>query len=316
MLAYNIFIESYPVVVGSDGAGEVAQVGSNVKGLKVGDRVFFQGIIGKTDYCTFQEYCVMPAELVGLTPKSISDEEAAGVSLVSMAVTAAFYHKDGLDFQPHPWQSGGGETGKGKSLVILGGSSSVGQIAIQLAKLSGFSRIVTASSSAHLEHLKTLGADVVLDRRIATAQDYVDAAKEYPLAAVLDSISGLDTGLLGVDILQTAYPNGPPPEVGKSQSTIIQLYHPDPKVGEAAKASGKAPVEIRVVWGIGSSPHLRPTAIELMKALSGEQGYMAKGQIVPNRPLVVEGGITAVDEALEKNKNGISGRKLVIKPQD
>lgn len=58
----------------------------------------------------------------------------------------------------------------------LGGSSSVGQYAIQLARLSGYTRIITSASGQHVDYLKTLGAHVVLDRAMKdSVQDFVDA---------------------------------------------------------------------------------------------------------------------------------------------
>jgi NADPH:quinone reductase-like Zn-dependent oxidoreductase len=310
----GIFVEEWPTILGSDAAGEIADVGANVHHFEQGDRVFFQGIIGRLDSCTFQQYVTMPAELVAHTPAAISDDEAAGVSLASVAVVAAFYHKDGLDIQPHPWQGGGDKAGKGKSIVILGGSSSVGQYAIQLARLSGFSNIVTASSPAHHQKLKELGATVILDRNTSSPSDYVEAAKSHPLGAVLDSISAAETGIEGVRILQAANPNGVPSDAGLAQSTLIHLIHVKDEIYEAAKEKGKAEILVKVTWGVGSSPHLRATAVEFTKALSGDDGYLSKGIIRPNEPLVIKGGLDNLEAALEKNKAGVSGQKVVIRP--
>lgn len=316
ILDWGFFVNEWPTIVGSDAAGQIVQLGSKVKDFKIGDRVLFQGVIGVQDSSTFQQFVTMPAELVGLTPKSVADDEAASVCLASMAVIASFYHKDGLDITPHPWQSGGEKAGNGKSIIILGGSSSVGQYAIQLARLSGFSNIVTASSSTHHESLKALGATVTLDRNTASPSDYAQAAKSYPLGAVLDSISSPETGIEAVRILQATNPDGVPSGTGLEQSTMIHLLDPKPEILEAAKESGKAQVSVKNVWGIGSAPHLRPTAIEFMKALSGENGYLAKGEMKPNRPLVVKGGLASLEEALAKNKKGVSGEKVIIKPNE
>lgn len=313
---WGMFIEEYPAVVGSDAAGEVVAAGKDVQGFQAGDRVFFQGILGKEAHSTFQQYVTMHAELVGHTPKSVTDEEAAGVCLAIMAVLAAFYHADGLDIQPHPWQKGGDQAGKGKSIVVLGGSSSVGQYAIQLARLSGFSTIVTGSSPAHHELLKSFGATAVLDRNTATPSDYAQAASVHPLGAVLDSVSSPETGVEAVKVLAAANPNGVPAAAGLPQSTMIHLLGIPDEVAEAARALPKANVATKNVWGLGSGPHLRPTAVEFMKALSGEHGYLATGAIRPNRPLVVEGGLASLEEALAKNKKGVSGRKLVIRPNE
>jgi NADPH:quinone reductase-like Zn-dependent oxidoreductase len=146
MRDHDAFIKEYPAVLGSDGAGVVVAIGADVKGLRVGDRVFFQGIIGNYDSSTFQQYCKMPAELLSKTPENISDEEASGIMLATMAVVTAFYAEEGHGTTP-PWEEGGRYVGKGRSIIIIGGASSVGQYAIQMARLSGYERIVTNASS-------------------------------------------------------------------------------------------------------------------------------------------------------------------------
>lgn len=313
---WGIFVDEFPAIVGSDAAGVIVKAGSSVQNVKEGDRVTFQGIIKTPDSSTFQQYVVMPAELVGLLPESISDEQGAGVCLASMAVVAAFYHEDGVDIKPHPWEEGGDKAGEGKSIVIVGGSSSVGQYAIQLAKLSGFSNIVTASSASHHDHLKKLGAHNVLDRNSAKPADYADACKAYPLGTALDSISTAETGVLAVEILAAANPNGVPSSAGVQQSTVIHLLDVKDEMKEAAQKVGNANIRLTNVWGVGSAPHLRSTAAAFMKALGGPDGYLAKGQMTPNRPIVVKGGLASLDEALKKNKDGVSGEKVVILPNE
>ena len=57
-----------------------------------------------------------------------------------MAAAVGLYHSTGLGLAA-PWDNK--NAGKGKAIVILGGSSSVGQYTVQLARLSGYSKIVT-----------------------------------------------------------------------------------------------------------------------------------------------------------------------------
>lgn len=318
---WNIFIKEYPGIVGTDAAGEIVALGSNVKDLSVGDRVFFQGIISKNDHATFQQYTTIPADLVALTPENITDEQAAGISLASIAVVAAFYHPDGgVDLHPRPWEKDGDQAGKGKAVVILGGSSSVGQYAIQLARLSGFDAIITASSPAHHDTLKKLGATVVLDRNKASIQDYVDAAtaSKHAFAFVFDSISTDETMLQGVQILQKANPVGA--DNAKRSNlrapTLTTVYTIVDSIKEAAQSGdqGRAEkIDTFNVWGIGSSPHLRQEAVAFMKAASK---WLSTTQFIPNRPTVVPGGLQNLEQALEKNKAGVSGEKVVIRPFD
>lgn len=90
---WGVFMPGYPAILGSDAAGEIAAVGPGVEGLEVGTRVFFQGIIGKYESSTFQQYTKMPAALVSKTPSNISDEQAAGVHLGTVAAVASLYDK-------------------------------------------------------------------------------------------------------------------------------------------------------------------------------------------------------------------------------
>ncbi|RAL10223.1 zinc-binding alcohol dehydrogenase family protein [Aspergillus homomorphus CBS 101889] len=305
---YNVFLKSYPAVLGSDAAGTIVGVGSEVKSHTVGERVFFQGIIGNYAASTFQQYCVMPAELVSKTPANISDDQAAGISLASMAVVTGFYDKTGHAIAPPPWDAAGGsEAGKGKAIAILGGSSSVGQYAIQFARLSGFDRIITNASAAHHEFLKGLGAHVVLDRKSATAQDFVAAAGEgVALSYVYDAISTKETQKLGVEIAQATQ--------GKAQRVVtVQMVDQEAaQLGESKEPK----VEIKQILGLGSSPALRHLSEPMVKALGGEDGYIAKGLFVPNRVRLIEGGIGAIEEALKTNKEGVSGEKVVFRPND
>lgn len=308
---YKIFLEKYPAVLGSDAAGTIAALGPEVTGFSVGERVFFQGIIGNYDASTFQQYCKMPASLVAKTPGSIKDEEAAGIMLASVAVLTAFYDRTGHHLAA-PWSEGGEQAGKGKAIVILGGSSSVGQYAVQMAKISGFERVVTNSSAKHVDHLKALGADVVLDRATQnTPDDYKTAiGEQLPLAFVFDSISSKETQLEGVRILAAT-------KTQNSHVITVQGVDAEAKeLGEKIGGQEGVKIEVKQVMGLGSSPALRYLSEPLAKHLGGEDGYIAKGRFVPNRPLVVEGGLGKLEDALERNKKGVSGEKVVIRPFD
>ena len=306
----DAFLDQYPAILGSDAAGIVAAIGSEVEGVQVGDRVFFQGIIGTYESSTFQQYCKMPVELISKTPENISDEEAAGVSLATMAVVTAFYSQDGHGITP-PWEDGGRRVGQGKSIVILGGASSVGQYAIQLARLSGYECIVTNASANNHEFLRKLGAHVVLDRSNSTPESFLASLGDFPLDFVFDGISVASTQRLGVEILQKA-------NVSNGHLVTVHVVVPDvPNPEAVALGQGQEPrVEIRQVLGIGSSPALRPLSESLAKAIGGKDGWIAQGIFTPNRPRVVAGGLGAVEQALSLNKEGTSGKKIILRPFD
>jgi len=302
MRDYNVFLKEYPAVLGSDAAGEIVAVGSDVTTHKVGERVFFQGILANYNASTFQQYCAMPAELVSKTPSNITDDQASGISLATVAVVTGLYDQTGHGIIP-PWAPNGSEAGKGQAIAIIGGSSSVGQYAIQFARLSGFSRIITNASEAHHEFLKGLGAHIVLDRKTATAEQFKAASEDLPLRYVYDAISGAETQALGVQIAEAS---------GVAQKVVVVQ-----SVNEDAKKLGesKTPqVSIAMILGLGSNPALRHLSEPMVRYLGGDDGCIAKGLYTPNRVRVVDGGIEAVETALKLNKDGVSGEKVVFRP--
>ncbi|RDW75385.1 hypothetical protein BP6252_06527 [Coleophoma cylindrospora] len=303
---YRVFLTEYPAVLGSDAAGEIVAVAPDVQDFAIGDRVFFQGIIGKYDYSTFQQYVKMPAALVAKTPSNISDDEAGGVSLATVAVMTAFYDGTGHGLAA-PWTQDGRKAGAGKAVVILGGSSSVGQYAIQFARLSGYDKIITNASPSHHDYLKGLGAHVVLDRTTTSSpEDFKSAIDGLPLDFVFDAISIKETQTLGVKILQLT-------DTKNSHVVTVQGKDADAeKLGESQEPK----VQVKQVVGMGSSPALRYLTEPLWKHLGGEDGYIAKGEFKPNRPVVVSGGLNGLEDALAKNEKGVSGVKVIIRPND
>jgi NADPH:quinone reductase-like Zn-dependent oxidoreductase len=79
-------------------------------------------------------------------------------------------------------------------------------LAIQLAKLSGFSPIITTASLQHAEHLKTLGATHVIDRKVSgadLASEVNSITQKAPIKYVVDSVSSADTQQNGYDLLES-----------------------------------------------------------------------------------------------------------------
>ncbi|KAH6619932.1 hypothetical protein C7974DRAFT_398493 [Boeremia exigua] len=218
-----------------------------------------------------------------------------------MASAVAFYDKTGQDLTA-PWAEGGSTAGNGKAVVILGGSSSVGQYAVQLAALSGFSRIITNASAPHHEYLQSLGAHIVLDRS-ASLDDFVKALNGTPLEFVFDTISNKDTQSLGVQILQAT----------NTQNSRVVIVGMVDEEAQALSQSKEPKVAIQQILGIALAPHLRYLIKGLAASLGGEHGWIAQGKYKPNRVEVTEGGLEKLHEGLEKNKKGVSGVKVVVK---
>ena len=301
----SAFVREWPTVLGSDAAGEVVSLGPDVSDLAVGDRVFFQGKLGYPDSCTFQQYCKMPADLLSKTPGNISDEQAAGIALVNVAVVVGFYDKTGRGL-PAPWDEGGEKAGAGKAIVILGGATSVGQYAIQWARIAGYERIVTTASPKHREYLKDLGAHEVLDRHTAKPVDFAEALNGLPLDFVFDGPSIKETQVQGIAVVLAAEAR---------DSRVVTLTSVSDEAKSLAEAAALK-VPIGTVLGIGWNPKMMYLSKPMLKHLGGEDGWLARGVIVPNPVTIIKGGLGGLEEALERSEAGVSGSKLVIRPHD
>ncbi|KAJ5897277.1 Polyketide synthase enoylreductase [Penicillium tannophilum] len=168
---------SYPVVLGEDIAGTIVAQG-NATRFAVNDRVigFAQGATKGPSMGGFQEYVVVESDFVCRIPDSMLFEQGVVLPLGFSTAAYALVSEEflGLGVPVYGRLPAAGNTnqdeGSGKkSVLIWGGSSSVGSNAIQLAVAIGL-EVLTTASPRNFEGLKKLGADMVFDY---TAPDVV-----------------------------------------------------------------------------------------------------------------------------------------------
>ena len=151
-----------PYILGCDLAGTVEQVGSEVRGLSVGDRVWGsnQGLVGKQG--TFSELCAVDASWLYPTPDAVSDEAAAASALVAITAHLGVFGRAKL--QP------------GETIFVHGGSGGVGSMVVQMAKAVGATVIATAGGAEKVTRVQELGADCVLDYRQGDLSEQIQRA--------------------------------------------------------------------------------------------------------------------------------------------
>ncbi|KAF8148881.1 chaperonin 10-like protein [Crassisporium funariophilum] len=293
---YGIFIEDFPAIVGSDIAGDVVQVGEGVTEFKKGDRVFFQGEFVK-ERAAYQQYTIGNASTTARIPDNMSYDQVSTLPVALSASWVTLYNQNphGLGFTAPTTPEARGKY-KGIPIVILGGSSSVGQFEIQFAKLSGFSPIITTASLHHAAFLKSLGATHVLDRHLGPAPLRAEIAKitNQPIKTVLDSISVEVTQQAGWDLLA-----------------------PGGQLGTVLPPTVKAEKEKSAVGVVGALS--MPVNKALLETLYHDKitGFLEEGVIKPNRVEVLPGGLAGIVEGLQRLENGeVSRLKLVAHPQE
>ena len=140
----------FPLVLGTDGSGVIAAVGSQVHGFKPGDRVYsYMWDNPKGGF--YAEYVAVPAKQVGHLPPGLSLRDAGAIA--ASALTAI----QGIDDALH--------VSSGETLIIHGAAGGVGSLALQFAKLRGARVLATASGEGGASFVKGLGADVAVDGR-------------------------------------------------------------------------------------------------------------------------------------------------------
>ena len=106
-----------------------------------------------------QEYLLVNDKWpIARVPPNLTMAEAAALPLVYMTVYDALVNYGRLDFDGQDGQNG--EGGGGRSLLVLGGSSGTGSVAVQMGKKMGL-KVVATCSGKNVEFVKSLGADEV-----------------------------------------------------------------------------------------------------------------------------------------------------------
>lgn len=228
---------TFPYVLGSEGAGEVVDVGSGVSRFKRGDHVYALALANPKGGF-YAQYAAVPADHASAIPRSLTVEQA-GVMPVD-AVTALVGLDETLHLQP------------GESILIFGASGGIGHLAVQLAKRIRARVLAVASGADGVAMVNSLGADVVVDGHQA---DVMLAARKF-------APDGLDCALLTAGGKEAdealaavrkggrvAYPNGVEPVPTPRPGIQIKSYDGMPNPQTIAKLNqliGQAPFEVHI----------------------------------------------------------------------
>ncbi|KAL1653066.1 hypothetical protein SLS61_004312 [Didymella pomorum] len=304
----------YPFIFGNDVAGEVVEVGSEVTRFKVGDRVVGQAYssdekINNAAYGAFQQYVVLLERTSSPIPGHLSFEAASVLPLALTTAAAGLFEKDQLALEYPKLQV----KPVGKTVLIWGGSTSVGCNVIQLAVAAGY-EVISTSSPKNFDLLKSLGATQAFDYKDPRVIDKIVDAMQGKLLAGAMAI-GDNSTFRCLDVLgrcqgdkRLAMATFPIPSQPKRFATLQIIYYAATSMISIMAKSKLRGIKTSIIWG--SVAH-SPVADVVYRNFLPEA--LANGQFrATPEPLVVGEGLETIQEALNVQKKGVSAKKIVV----
>ena len=284
------FIESYPIILGSDTCGTVEAVGPNVHHFKKGDRVagFAPSIAtGKLDHGAFQQYPLLLECASVKIPDSMSFEE--GTTLPMSVATSGGAIFTSLEIPRPPTKQHGG-------FLVWGGSSAIGSSAVQIAASLGF-KVFAVCSSRHHSYVKSLGATEAFDYSDASVVKNVTSAAKAAGVEIkygFDCISKSVSLPHSISILD---------KFGGGQLAAALPWQED--VEKPRTVTISTPGAFRVATD--QQDFGRWLFHDWLENSLAEKTY------VPSPPVEkIGGGISSITEAIEYHGKGVSGKKVVV----
>ncbi len=312
----------YPTVLGSDTAGEVVEVGRAVTRFRVGDRVLGHAVgtdkdVNSAAEGTFQQYTVVLERLAAPIPDSMPYEDAAVLPLAVSTASCGLFQSDQLGLR-HP--SAKAEP-TGQTLLVWGGSTSVGSNAIQLAVAAGY-EVITTASPRNFEYVKSLGASEVFDYNSpGVVPDIIAAFAGRTLAGAIAfgttsapacvRIVGACRG--GKKFVSVASPPASFARLGDRSRGRLELARVIWRLVTSNVAlqvrSRRRGVAIKYIFGTTLKANEVATAVyrDFLPGALAEGRYLA----VP-RPSVAGHGVAEIQRAMDIQRKGVSAAKVVV----
>lgn len=294
------------LISGCDFAGSVADANGSqwslnqrVAGFVHGTSLY--GTEANPNAGAFAEYIAVEASLVFAIPKNVSFSQASTIPLAFATATQALYQQLRL---PEPYSKNDTE----QDILIYGASSSVGQYAVQLGRLSGLRVIAVASSKNHT-FLRHLGADVTVDYH----HDWVTEVKDITqrsLKYAFDCIAEGGTSEKIANILSCTESDHLVALSPLDKDAIRKINPPVKAASIMAFTVFGRPLDYPMFDNVGGPTLGEREAWE--KYLRWLPDMLRKGHLEPNNAKTI-GGLESVGKGFELSKeNKLFGEKAVF----
>ncbi|NLT36564.1 MAG: NAD(P)-dependent alcohol dehydrogenase [Methanomassiliicoccus sp.] len=197
------------MILGSDVAGRVVEIGKKIRQFRIGDPVF--GDLFTCGFGAFAEYVAIPEHALMKKPESVSFEAAATLPQAARIALQGLRGKRPLK--------------EGQKVLVNGAGGGMGTFAVQIAKYYG-AEVTGVDSARKLDMLRAIGADHVID---FSQEDCTRSGERFDL--ILDTVSRRSI----FEYRRVMAPDGIFVLVGGSRYAIVQAMLLGPLVSIASK---------------------------------------------------------------------------------
>jgi len=299
---FGLFIGTrLPFVLGTNIAGTVVKTSPEITAFATGDHVFGLGnpLFETPDMSGLQQYALLTAESAAKIPEGFTADQMVTFPVNAVTSFSAIFNEKGFGFPaPFPGASITDFDGASQTILVVGGGSNVGKLALQYAKLAGIGRVITIASASGTEELKKLGATHVIDRH-SSAEEIAARLKqitgEEGVTHIYDCVSWDYT--FSVSLLSKTKP-----------STLLTLHPAE----DAQKLVEEKGVNARVTFILGTSDFMQPLAKQFWKSLPG---WVEGGKLLVGKYKVIEGlELKSIQEGLDLYRDGSAVTPVVVHP--
>lgn len=291
--AFNIG-SRLPAIISGDLVGTVVKNGPKAS-FPIGAHVFSQTLFTSPTSGGLQEYTVINGTYAAVVPAGVSDVEAALYPINAVTTAMSLFTTAGCNLPLPGTPEAASFDYASQKLVIVGGGTNLGKLAVQMAKLAGIGTIIAIASPSGAALLKSFGATHVIARQDSDVEDQVRRIVGDELLYVYDTITTGDQSL-GVSLLSNSKKG-------------VFAHVVDGEISEAVLAKKKAGVETKRIKGFSS---LIPEFGQLF--WKEFPGWLESGKITPLKFKVIEGLDAAkVNGALDEYRDGKGGDRYHVR---
>ncbi|KAH6989998.1 chaperonin 10-like protein [Ilyonectria destructans] len=296
----GLLVKEWPAILGSDCAGVVIEVGPDCTKLKPGDYVYGCAPLGQNNFTPFQETFLVNEDVFFKKPLKLSVEDGCTIGAGLLTSALCLLTGAGLEMP----EQGANVPQKDEWIVILGGTGTVGQFAVQLAHICGYKVLASCSPSKQSVALRN-GAMATFNNR-GTIDEQLGEIKRITsgnFARMFDStafsykimVEALETCSVSSTKYLATVDNwskfNTPPTIREYRAEFGDLYRLDKPDG------------VKVTKDIASW-------------IPGFEAHLAAGTLKPIEYQVVEGvGWEKIIQGIQDLEKGKAAKKIVVRVQ-